>query len=150
MKHPLGDKKIIFLPATIQEGQIPDLPVKVEEVDSMMCHVSPKLIDGRLEPSTKSTHPDEPAAIFFTENEFMSNYGDFLYLFSKKLLVEKYGLMYRGVGWHRMVRANKIIAEKGRFEEFVCLHPIEITDAIAVIQHRNLSPNFFNYKRLEG
>ena len=148
MQHPLANLVRPDSPPFVQkEGEESSVTVEWKPVfpDSVMCHVSPTLIKDRLMPNSRSVCNGYPPAIFFTENELMSNYGELVYLFSKKLLVEKYGLQCMGAAAHRF---RNSLGEEGResvpFIEYVCHRPVEIADAIGVIKHRSMSKSDFD------
>lgn len=144
MKNPFGEFKISN-PVVGFKDQDETSIIKVEEIDSIMCHVSKVLITDRIRVSDKSTG-DAPL-IFFTKNEFMSNYGNWIYIFKKSVLQKKYRLVRKGESWHRMYYyeggEQRMKAEQSRFEEYVSPMDIDIRDAIGVIKHRDLSPKDF-------
>lgn len=116
----------------------------------ILVHVSPAKIEDRLMPSDKDHRARGNPLIFFSVNEFMSRYGEWVYLFDRQVLIDKYQARlydpsvrhFRGVALdNRSVLHQR---ERNGFEEWVVPVPVDISDAIGVIHHRDLSVNAFD------
>lgn len=112
---------------------------------NVLCHVSDKKYDV-LKPIDRY--------IYFSENNFISYFGQYLYIFDKQLLIDKYGVVKqvsKGLcSTFQMDYEFVYFKSKELGGEWISQSEINTSDAICILEHWNHMEGVIGKRGLQG